>query len=102
MDAVSDGGSIWIVNSGTGSVSRFDLQSKTIVSKVPGAPGAKKLLFDGTSLWVATIDRIVQFHGTDSRKLNELQIGTKPTALLFDGMKVWQADRLTSTLKQVQ
>ncbi|MFN7934274.1 MAG: hypothetical protein U0R19_13170 [Bryobacteraceae bacterium] len=102
VDSVSDGASVWIVNSGTGSVSRFDLQSKTLVSKIPGAPGAKKLLFDGTSLWVATTDRIVQFHGTDSRKLNELQIGTKPTALLFDGMKVWQADRLAGTLKQVQ
>lgn len=102
VDSTSDGASVWIVNSGTGSVSRFDLQSKTVVSKTPGAPGAKKLLFDGTSLWVATTDRIIQFHGTDSRKLSELQIGSKPTALLFDGMKVWQADRLTSTLKPVQ
>ena len=91
-----------MVNQGTGSVSRFDYQTKTLVSKVPGAPGAKKLLFDGTSLWVATLDRIVQFHGTDSRKLSEIQIGSKPTALFFDGMKVWQADRVTGTLKQVQ
>lgn len=102
VDAVSDGGSIWIVNSGTGSVSRFDLQSKTIVSKTPGAPGAKKLLFDGTSLWVAATDRIVQFHGADSRKLNELQVGSRPTTLFFDGMKVWQADRISGMLKPVQ
>ncbi len=102
VDAASDGASLWMVNEGTGNVSRFDYQSKTLVSKVAGAPGAKKLLLDGTSLWVATVDRVVQFHGTDSRKLGELQIGTKPTALLFDGMKIWVADRYSAMLKQVQ
>jgi len=102
VDTVSDGASLWMVNESTGNVSRFDFQSKTLVSKVFGAPGAKKMLFDGTSLWVATTDRVVQFHGTDSRKLNEMQIGSKPTALMFDGMKLWLADRYSGMLKQAQ
>jgi len=102
VDTVSDGASLWMVNEATGNVSRFDFQSKTLVSKVSGAPGAKKMLFDGTSLWVATTDRVVQFHGTDSRKLNEVQIGSKPTALMFDGMKLWLADRYSGTLRQAQ
>lgn len=102
VDTVSDGASLWMVNEGTGNVSRFDFQSKQLVSKVYGAPGAKKMLFDGTSLWVATGDRVVQFHGTDSRKLGEVQIGSRPTALMFDGMKLWMGDRYTGTLKQAQ
>ncbi|MBL8179882.1 MAG: hypothetical protein JNK48_34700 [Bryobacterales bacterium] len=99
VDAVSDGASLWMVNEGSGNVTRFDFLSKMPVSKVYGAPGAKKLLFDGTSLWVAAGDRVVQFHGTDSRKLAELAPGTKPTAMMFDGMKVWLADRYSGTLK---
>lgn len=86
-----DGLQIWVASRGVGLVKRYDAVSNTLKGTI-SVPGARKLVFDGTTVWVFTRTGKGYQYGLDGVRTG--QTITFPGApavsgAAFDGDSVW-------------
>ena len=98
---VATGDSLWSAYPGTGTVSRFDLASRSVADRVPvgGTPGM--LTAGGGAVWVASVlgDRVRRIDpGTGTVTQSVRLAGAGVSALAFGSGSLWIADLVDSSV----
>lgn len=91
--SASDGTSLWVINSGDNTVSRFALADGTPVgSPLTGFSNPSGICFDGTYMWVcdANSNSVFQIRASDASYIGSpVSVGTYPFSAVYDGTYIW-------------
>jgi DNA-binding beta-propeller fold protein YncE len=93
-----DGNSIWVANSGDGSVTILQASNGIelgvlIGGGCCGAPAG--LAFDGANIWVTDAiseGEVIKLRASDGAVLGSFLVGQVPRGIAFDGTKIWVAN----------
>ncbi len=96
-------GSLWVANSGNGTVSRIDPESQAVIDTVQVGPEVAGIIFGYGQLWVAdsseaTVSRI---DPKTSTVVQTTDVNSGPTGLAAGLGSVWVANKLDDTVTRL-
>jgi YVTN family beta-propeller protein len=100
--AVTTGaGSVWVADSGDGTVSRIDPSSGALVDRIPVGGDPTSIASGAGSIWIADTDgaTVLRINPTTETVTQTIRLGTaNPDALAFGAGRLWVADSSTRAI----
>jgi len=100
-----DGTHVWVVNNGSGSVSRLDpATGAEFGPQITVGTNPYFMAYDGTSMWVtnATSNTVSQIDAASGAVVgSQIAVGSAPTGIAFDGTDVWVANSGANNLTRI-
>src|SRR5439155_13544806 len=93
--------SVWVANTGDGTITRIDANSGKPTKTLPIA--ATELAFGAGTLWASdrTGNRVVRIDPTTGHVVQPITVGNGPTGLAFGSGAVWVANSLDGTVSRI-
>ncbi len=100
---IYDGKSIWVSNSGDGTVTKINAASGSISGVYLTGAGCSGIAFDGAMIWVSNTDNntVTTLNSYTGELIGEYPVGTNPDAIVFDGVNMWIGNRGDSTITKL-
>jgi YVTN family beta-propeller protein len=99
-----DGTNIWVTNNGSGTVSKINPATNTVIATVttPG-PRPEGIAFDGTNIWVAnsSLGTVSRINPTTNTVIDSITVGTSPEAIAFDGTNIWVTNHDSGSVTKI-
>ena len=98
-----DGISVWVVNGGSGTVTKLRAGTGTVVGTYSVGSGAYGIAFDGTNIWVGNSfgNTVTELLASTGAVVGTYSAGSKPTGVAFDGTNIWVADYDGNTVTEL-
>jgi YVTN family beta-propeller protein len=100
--AVTSGaGSVWVTDSGDGTVSRIDQSSGALVDRIPVGGDPTSIASGAGSIWIADTDgaTVLRINPTTESVTQRIRLdGANPDALAFAAGRLWVADSSTRAI----
>ena len=89
-----DGISVWVVNGGSGTVTKLRASTGAVVATYSVGSGPYGIAFDGTNIWVGNSfgNTVTELLASTGAVIGTYSAGSKPTGVAFDGTNIWVAD----------
>ncbi len=89
-----DGISVWVVNGGSGTVTKLRASTGAVVGTYSVGSGPYGIAFDGTNIWVGNSfgNTVTELLASTGAVIGTYSAGSKPTGVAFDGTNIWVAD----------
>jgi YVTN family beta-propeller protein len=89
-----DGTSMWVANSGNGTLAKYDAVSGTFVASTNVGAQPWAVAFDGTHMWVTNqySNSVTKLSAADGAVAGTYTVGTYPYGIAFDGVNMWVAN----------
>ncbi len=86
-------GSLWVVSSRAGTITRIDLATGAVTGTIPAGPGPAALAVGPGSVWVANSDTatITRIDPRTGQVIVRLPVTGNPTSLTVAGNRIWTA-----------
>jgi YVTN family beta-propeller protein len=98
-----DGTSIWASNFGSGTVSKIDPATNTVVATVTVGGNPSGLAFDGTNLWVAneSANSVSKINPATNAVTATVAVGLNPYGVAFDGTSIWVTNTGSASISKI-
>jgi YVTN family beta-propeller protein len=97
-----DGHSVWVANSGDGTVSRVSTESGTVVATVRVGAGPTALVATSAAVWVAnTLNGSVTRIDLPTGRRMTIPVGSEPAGIAAGGGSIWVANEGDGTLSRL-
>src|ERR1700722_2860526 len=97
-----DGSNIWVADN-SGSVTKFQASTGTVIGTYPVGSGAYGVVFDGTNIWVASSfsNTVTKLVASTDAQVGAYPAGNKPVGVTFDGTNIWVVDYNGGTVTEL-
>jgi YVTN family beta-propeller protein len=102
LGVASDGTNIWVANGGSGTVSKINPTTNTVIATVTDVDGARRVVFDGTNIWVTDgADSVSKIDPTTNTVTATIAVGAYPEHVAFDGTNIWVTSSRPSMVSKI-
>src|SRR5689334_14705865 len=103
-DVVFDGASIWVVNTGSDSVTKLRASDGALQGTFMVGSNPFYATFDGANIWVGNFDNasLTKLRASDGMLVGTFTGISSPQALTFDGVNIWVVNRYDNTVSRLR